>query len=43
MEYELPPSKIVKDGTVFFKGKLFDGCKVSVFHSDEIGNDGESH
>lgn len=41
LEYELPPSKIVKDGSVFFEGKLSDGSKFSVFYNDEIGKDGE--
>ena len=41
LEYELPPSKIVKDGSVFFVGKLSGGSKFSVFYDDEINNDGE--
>jgi len=41
LEYELPPSKIVKNGSVFFEGKLSDGSMFSVFYDDEIDNDGE--
>ena len=40
-EYELPPSKIVKDGSTFFKGKLSDGTDFFVFYDDLVDNDGE--
>ena len=41
LEYELPPSKIVKNGSVFFEGNLSDGSKFSVLYDDTIDNDGE--
>lgn len=39
LEYELPPSKIVKNGEVFFEGKLFGGSKFSIFYDEKIDND----
>lgn len=39
LEYELPPSKIVKNGTVFFEGKLSDGSLFSVFADEKIDDD----
>lgn len=41
LEYELLPSKIVKDGSIFFSGSLSDGSVFSVFYANEIDNDGE--
>lgn len=41
LEYELPPSKIVKNGSTFFEGKLSNGATFSVFYDNEIDNDGE--
>jgi hypothetical protein len=41
LEYELPPSRVVKNGSVFFEGKLSDGSMFSVFYNFEIDNDGE--
>lgn len=35
LEYELPPSKILENGEIFFEGKLSDGSKFSVF-ADKI-------
>ena len=43
LEYELPPSKIVKNGSVFFEGNLSDGSKFSVFYDDTTDNDGEHY
>jgi hypothetical protein len=39
LEYELPPSKIIKNGKVFFEGKLSDGSRFSVFFDEEIDDD----
>lgn len=39
LEFELPPSKIQKNGSVFFAGTLSDGSGFSVFHDDEIDID----
>lgn len=39
LEYELPPSKIVKNGTIFFEGKLSDGTPFSVFADEKIDDD----
>ncbi len=41
LEYELPPSKIKKNGSSFFEGKLSDGSMFSIFYDNEIDNDGE--
>ena len=41
LEYELPPSKITKNGKEFYEGKLSSGSRFSVFYDDEIDNDGE--
>ena len=41
LEYELPPSKIIKNGTVFFEGKLSSGSLFSIFYDEEINDDGE--
>lgn len=41
LEFELPPSKIIKNGSAFFEGKLSDGSLFSVFYDNEIDNDGE--
>lgn len=43
LEYELPPSKIAKNGSVFFEGNLSDGSKFSVFYDDTIDIDGEHY
>ena len=39
LEYELPPSSIVKNGEVFFEGKLSGGSKFSVYSDEIIDND----
>lgn len=39
LEYELPPSKIVQNGEVFFEGKLSDGSMFSVFADEKIDAD----
>ncbi|WP_316787084.1 hypothetical protein [Pedobacter frigiditerrae] len=39
LEYELPPSRIVQNGQVFFEGKLSDGSMFSVFTDDKIQED----
>ena len=39
LEYELPPSRIVKSGEVFFEGKLSDGSSFSVFSDEKIDDD----
>jgi len=39
LEYELPPSRIVKNGEVFFEGKLSDGSRFSVFADEKINDD----
>jgi hypothetical protein len=41
LEYELLPSKIVKNGSIFFEGRLSDGSLFTVFYDEEIDNDGE--
>ncbi|WP_366187363.1 hypothetical protein [Flavobacterium ovatum] len=41
LEYELPPSKIIENGTVFYEGKLSDGSLFSVFYDNDINNDGD--
>lgn len=41
LEYELPPSKILNNGAVFFEEKLSDGSNFSVFYDSEIEKDGE--
>jgi hypothetical protein len=39
LEYELPPSRVVKNGNVFFEGKLSDGSMFSVFYDSQIKED----
>ena len=39
LEYELPPSKIIRNGKVFFEGKLSDGTTFSVFADEKIDDD----
>lgn len=39
LEYELPPSSIVRNREVFFEGKLSDGSKFSVFADEKIDED----
>src|SRR5690606_2139268 len=39
LEYELPPSKVVLDGEIFFKGKLSDGSNFFVFADEKIFKD----
>ena len=39
MEYELPPSRIVKNGEVFFEGQLSDGNKFAVVADEKIDVD----
>lgn len=39
LEYELPPSRIVKNGEIFFEGKLSDGSMFSVFADEKIDAD----
>lgn len=39
LEYELRPSKIIKNGEVFFGGKLSDGSVFSVFQDDIVETD----
>lgn len=39
LEYELPPSKIIKNGETFCEGKLSDGSKFSVFFDEKIDAD----
>lgn len=34
LEYELPPSRILSNGKVFFEGKLSDGSTFSVFDNE---------
>ena len=41
LEYELPPSKIIKNGKVFFEGKLSDGSTFSIFADEKIDDDAE--
>jgi len=41
LEYELPPSKIITNGSVFYEGKLSDGSLFSIFYDSEIHNDGD--
>ncbi|WP_242083171.1 hypothetical protein [Aestuariivivens sediminis] len=38
-QYEMPPSRIIRNGEVFFGGKLPDGSKFSVFADETIDND----
>jgi hypothetical protein len=38
-EYELQPSKIQKNGNVFFEGTFSDGSKFSVFANKEIDDE----
>jgi hypothetical protein len=37
--YELPPSRIVKNGEIFFEGTLSDGSKFSVFADTKVDAD----
>ena len=39
IEYELPPSKIVRNGEPFFGGKLSDGNRFHVFADSSIDED----
>lgn len=39
LEYELPPSRIVKNGDVFFEGKLSDSSTFLVFADKKIDDD----
>jgi hypothetical protein len=39
LEYELPPSRIVKSGDVFFGGKFSDGNHFHVFSDVQIDDD----
>ena len=39
LEYDLPPSRIVKNGEVFFEGKLPDGSIFLVFFDKNIDDD----
>ena len=39
LEYELPPSRIVKNGDVFFGGKFSDGNHFYVFYDSQIKED----
>jgi hypothetical protein len=39
LEYELPPSRIIKNGKVFFEGRLSDGSMFSVFADEKIDDD----
>ncbi len=39
LAYELPPSRIVKNGEIFFEGKLSDGSIFSVFFDKKIDED----
>lgn len=39
LAYELLPSKILRNGEVFFEGKLSDGSTFSVFQDDKIDID----
>ena len=43
VEYELPPSKIIKNGEVFFGERLSGGSWFSVFYDESINNDGEHY
>tara|TARA_B110001450_G_scaffold101057_1_gene95738 strand:+ start:791 stop:979 length:189 start_codon:yes stop_codon:yes gene_type:complete len=38
-EYPIPPSKIVKNGDVFFSGKLLDNKTFTVFYDEAINAD----
>jgi hypothetical protein len=40
LEYELPPSRIVRNGEPFFGGKLSDGNSFHVFEDWQISEDG---
>ena len=39
LEYELPPSKIVQNGEVFFEGQLSDGSMFSVLSDEKVDAD----
>ena len=39
LEYELPPSKVLYDGDVFFEGKLSGGKHFSVFYDRRVSGD----
>ena len=39
LEFELPPSRILNNGNVFFERTLSDGTKVSVYSDSEITKD----
>lgn len=41
--YELPPSNLKTNGSVFFEGNLSDGTKFSVFFDASIDMDGEHY
>jgi hypothetical protein len=41
VKYELPPSLITQNGSVFFEGKLSDGSKFSVFADQKIAEDAD--
>ena len=41
IEYELPPSKIVKTGAAFFEGTLSDNSKFSVHYDETVDTDAE--
>ena len=41
LEYELPPSKIIRNGNEFFEGKLSSRSRFSVFYDNEIANDAD--
>ena len=40
LEYDIPPSQIVRDGKPFFGGKLSDGNSFHVFQDWQIDEDG---
>jgi len=39
LEYELPPSRVVKNGNIFFEGKLSDGNSFHVFSDYQTTED----
>jgi len=39
LEFELPPSRILNNGDVFFESTLSDGTKISVYSDREITKD----
>lgn len=41
LEYELPPSRIVINGDIFFGGKLSDGSAFFVVYDNNISNDAD--